>query len=118
MILLYITTASLAHHLISRVRPSVFRTKNKNYNTINVTDFDPLELARQFTPRESKLYLRILPEEVLELGQPGAPSRNLKAISSLSTAITGWVTECILDESDAKKRTALVKFFVKYVVRK
>lgn len=87
--------------------------KNKNYNVVNVTDFDPLELARQFTIRESKLYLQVLPEEVLELGQPGAPSKNVKAISSLSTAITGWVTECILDESDAKKRTALVKFFIK-----
>lgn len=87
--------------------------KNKNYSTINVTDFDPLELARQFTIRESKLYLLVSPEEVLELGQPGAPSKNLKAISSLSTAVTGWVTECILDEGDAKKRTALVKFFVK-----
>ncbi|GJJ15542.1 hypothetical protein Clacol_009820 [Clathrus columnatus] len=87
--------------------------KNKNFTAICVTDFDPLELARQFTIRESRLYLQVLPEEVLELGQPGAPSKNVKAISSLSTAITGWVTECILDESDAKKRTNLVKFFIK-----
>ena len=31
----------------------------------------------------------------------------------MSTAITGWVAECILDEKDMKKRTLLVKFFVK-----
>ena len=38
---------------------------------------------------------------------------NVKAVSALSTAITGWVAESILDESDIKKRTGLVKFFIK-----
>ena len=88
--------------------------KNKTFSTIVVTDFDALELARQFTIMESKLYLHVQPEEVLELGQAGgAPATNVKAISTLSTAITGWVTESILDECDAKKRTNLVKFFIK-----
>lgn len=87
--------------------------KSKNYSTVTVTDFDVLELARQFTIMESKLYLEVRADEVLELGQTNAPAVNVKAISTLSTAITGWVTECILNESDAKKRTNLVKFFIK-----
>ncbi|KAF8510357.1 ras guanine nucleotide exchange factor domain-containing protein [Hysterangium stoloniferum] len=92
--------------------------KNKHFAGVTVTDFDVLELARQFTIMESKLYLKVLPEELLELGQSGgAPAVNVKSISSLSTAITGWVTECILNESDAKKRTNLVKFFIKVADR-
>jgi hypothetical protein len=88
--------------------------KNKSFAGVTVTDFDAVELARQFTIMESKLYLSVQPEELLELGQSGgAPAVNVKSISSLSTAITGWVTECILAESDAKKRTNLVKFFIK-----
>ena len=100
-------------------RPTINKTlfaalKTKNFAGICITDFDSLELARQFTIMESRLYLRVQPEEVLELGQAGgAPATNVKAISTLSTAITGWVTESILDESDAKKRTNLVKFFIK-----
>lgn len=34
-------------------------------------------------------------------------------MSSLSRLITGWVAESNLNEADAKKRTALVKFFTK-----
>lgn len=100
-------------------RPTINKTllaalKNKTYSNVTITDFDALELARQFTIMESKLYLRVQPEEVLEVGQTnGAPATNVKAISTLSTAITGWVTESILDEPDTKKRTNLVKFFVK-----
>ena len=65
---------------------------------------------------EGHLYCQIQPEEILESGQEGArPPLNVKAVSSLSTVITGWVAESILDEPDLKKRTTLVKFFVKVV---
>ncbi|KAF9267327.1 ras GEF [Marasmius fiardii PR-910] len=88
--------------------------RSKSFSTIYITDFDALELARQLTIMECILYCAIQPEEVLESGQEGAkPAVNVKAVSSLSTAITGWVAECILDEKDMKKRTGLVKFFVK-----
>lgn len=88
--------------------------RNKNYASVLVVDFDPLELARQLTTMECDLYCAIQPEEVLETGQKGGSMLgNVKAVSSLSTAITGWVAESILDELDTKKRTALVKFFIK-----
>lgn len=86
----------------------------KNYSAISVTDFDPLELARQLTTMECTLYCSISSEEVLETGQSGGTyPGNVKAVTSLSTVITGWVAEGILDEPDTKKRTALVKFFIK-----
>ena len=90
----------------------------RGFGTISPVDFDALELARQLTIMESKLYCAITAEEILEAGKEaprgtGIPNPNVKGVTSLSTAITGWVAETILDETDAKKRTALVKFFIK-----
>ncbi|KAF8158982.1 ras guanine nucleotide exchange factor domain-containing protein [Mycena galopus ATCC 62051] len=92
--------------------------RGKHFAAIAVTDFDALELARQLTIMECNLYCAIQPVEVLETGQEGAkPPTNVKAVSSLSTAITGWVAESILSEPDTKKRTQLVKFFIKVADR-
>ncbi|KAJ6585127.1 ras guanine nucleotide exchange factor domain-containing protein [Mycena capillaripes] len=92
--------------------------RSKNFAAIAITDFDALELARQLTIMECNLYCAIQPEEVLETGQEGAkPPINVKAVSSLSTAITGWVAESILSEPDTKKRTSLIKFFIKVADR-
>ncbi|KAJ7442671.1 ras guanine nucleotide exchange factor domain-containing protein [Mycena latifolia] len=104
-------------------RPSMTKTllanlRGKNFAAIAITDFDPLELARQLTIMECNLYCAIQPEEVLETGQEGVkPPTNVKAVSSLSTAITGWVAESILSEPDTKKRTHLIKFFIKVADR-
>jgi hypothetical protein len=100
-------------------RPTMTKTllgalRKKDFGSISITDFDALELARQLTIMECDLYCSIQPNEILESGQEGAaPPVNVKAVSSLSTVITGWVAESILDELDLKKRTLLVKFFVK-----
>ncbi|THH27575.1 hypothetical protein EUX98_g6616 [Antrodiella citrinella] len=92
--------------------------RSRNFVTISVTDFDPLELARQMTVMECTLYCAILPEEVLETGKTGAGSLgNVRAVTTLSTVITGWVAESILNEPDTKKRTYLVKFFIKLADR-
>lgn len=90
----------------------------RGFGIISPLDFDALELARQLTILESKLYCAITAEEILEAGKEvprgtTTPNPNVKAVTSLSTAITGWVAETILDEMDTKKRTALVKFFIK-----
>ena len=100
-------------------RPTMTKTllvslRKKDFANISVTEFDALELSRQLTIMECNLYCAIQPEEILETGQEGAKSPvNVRAVSSLSTAITGWVAESILSELDIKKRTLLVKFFVK-----
>ncbi|KAH8825206.1 ras guanine nucleotide exchange factor domain-containing protein [Flagelloscypha sp. PMI_526] len=87
--------------------------RNKNYASILITDFDPLELARQLTVMECHLYCAIKPEEILETGNSKKSFSSIKAMSTLSTTITGWVAESILNEPDTKKRTTLVKFFIK-----
>ncbi|CAE6445015.1 unnamed protein product [Rhizoctonia solani] len=90
--------------------------KSGSYASVNVVDFDALELARQFTLLESNLYCKVRPEEILDVGLPssaGERGNSIRAMSTLSTAITGWVTEIILDEQDTKKRTGLLKLFIK-----
>lgn len=78
-------------------------------------DFDPLEIARQLTLKESKLFCSILPEELVRLGtsQKTNTSTTVKAMAALSTDITGWVAESILSQNDIKKRTAVMKQWIK-----
>ena len=88
--------------------------RNNAFNAVSVLDFDVLELARQLTLMESKLYCAIRPEELLASGQAGVRAADsVRAVTTLSTSITGWVTECILNELDARKRTGLLKYFIK-----
>ncbi|GAK63349.1 Ras GEF [Moesziomyces antarcticus] len=94
--------------------------RQENFDKISVLDFDPLELARQLTILDSKLYCAIQPEELLgskytkETKAAGMGADvHVKSMSSMSTRITGWISECILGEADARKRTQLLKFFIK-----
>lgn len=84
--------------------------KNPQPNIL-ITDFDTLELARQLTIMESKLFAAVVPEDLLQAGKKSVPE--LKALSTLSNQITGWVTDVILHELDTKHRGALLKFFIK-----
>jgi hypothetical protein len=85
-------------------------SKNPQPNIL-VTDFDTTELARQLTVMESKLFAAVAPEDLLQTGKKSVPE--LKALSTLSNQITGWVTDVILHELDTKHRGALLKFFIK-----
>lgn len=88
--------------------------RTRHFDSISITDFDALELARQLTIMECNLYCAIQAEEILETGQDGVKRPvNVRAVSTLSTIITGWISESILNEQDLKKRTALIKFFIK-----
>lgn len=84
--------------------------RTQSLRTIPITDFDPLEVARQLTIMESRLYFSIQPTDLIKQDF-GCP--NIKNMSTSTTRITGWVTECILGEHDAKKRAYLVKYFIK-----
>lgn len=106
--------APLPTPLVSKSLASMLRN---NPGNVNVLDVDPLELARQLTIMESKLFCCILPEELLgqefskKTGQSNAV--HVKKMSALTTHITGWIAECILGEDDVKKRTQLVRYFIK-----
>lgn len=82
----------------------------------SITDFDPLELARQFTIKESKIFCAVLPEELVgqEFQKRSSSAVNVKALSSLSSLVTAWVADSIMDEqTDVKKRAAIIKHWIK-----
>lgn len=80
-----------------------------------ILDIDPLELARQLTIMESRLYCAITPQELLsvDFSKKASVATNVRAMSTLSTKLTGWVAETVLNEQDTRKRTSLVKYFIK-----
>src|SRR5271170_222342 len=84
----------------------------------SITDFDALELARQFTIKESKIFCAVLPEELV--GQEFRSDKrkssavNVKALSTLSSVMTAWVADSIMDEqADVKRRAAIIKHWIK-----
>lgn len=105
--------------------PTPIVTKNqtaalKNWKhggaNVSIIDFDPLELARQFTIKESRIFCAILPEELLAeewTKQSGSMAVNVRAMSRLSTDLANLVADCILQLEDPKKRAATIKQWVK-----
>lgn len=111
----YSSTSSL---LENGVAPPSIITKNLLQQirssptaSVNVTEIDPLELARQITIMESRLFCSIKPDELLS--EEKSSAANVRAMSSLSTRMAGWIVALILNERDPKKRTGLVKYFIK-----
>ncbi|GBB90672.1 hypothetical protein RclHR1_01770020 [Rhizophagus clarus] len=88
----------------------------KNLKKLKFLDIDPLEIARQLTLMESKLYNNIKPVECL--GKAWSQSEgsniaaNVKAIIFNSNKITGWVAESVLNQKEIRKRCLYIKHFV------
>ncbi|KAK4690558.1 son of sevenless, partial [Lecanoromycetidae sp. Uapishka_2] len=88
--------------------------------SISILDFDPLELARQFTIKESQIFCSILPEELLAtewMKKSGSMAVNVRAMSRLSTDLTNLVADCILQLECPKKRAVIIKQWVKIANR-
>jgi hypothetical protein len=104
--------------IVSKSLLALLRTANILGHGPSITDFDPLELARQFTIKESRIFCAVLPEELV--GQEFRSDKrkssavNVKALSSLSSIMTAWVADSIMDEqADAKRRAAIIKHWIK-----
>lgn len=62
----------------------------RNLKKIKLLELDPTEIARQFTIKDSKLFLKITPEECLSKAWPKKFNRempNFKAITDMSNAV-------------------------------
>ncbi|KAI9801263.1 MAG: hypothetical protein M1833_002833 [Piccolia ochrophora] len=82
----------------------------------SILDFDPLELARQLTVKESRIFCSILPEELLAqewTKKFGSTAVNVRAMSTLSTDLATLVADTILQFEDTKKRASIIKQWVK-----
>jgi hypothetical protein len=82
----------------------------------NITDLDPVEVARQLTLLDCKQYCAIRPYELVKQEFAKKESKiavNVKGMSKLSNEITTFTAECVLYELDVKKRASIIKFFIK-----
>ena len=84
--------------------------------SVSILDFDPLELARQFTIKASRVFCSILPEELLAtewMKKSASVAVNVRAMSTLSTDLANLVADSILQRDDPKKRAMTIKQWVK-----
>ncbi|KAJ6276430.1 ras guanine nucleotide exchange factor domain-containing protein [Bipolaris maydis] len=106
--------------LVSKSQLNALRASKDGKAQCSIMDFDPLELARQFTIIESKLFCAIQPEELLALEwtkKKDSKAHNVKAMSTLSTDLANLVADTILQLEDAKKRAVIIKQWVKIAAK-
>ncbi|EJD52446.1 ras GEF [Auricularia subglabra TFB-10046 SS5] len=91
--------------------PPAIYPKSKKFKLV---DLDPLELARQMTIMESKLFCTIRASECLQRSREssGNSSDNIKNIIFTSNKIADWVADSILAYDDHRKRAAIIKLFI------
>ncbi|KAL1923024.1 uncharacterized protein VTP21DRAFT_9400 [Calcarisporiella thermophila] len=82
---------------------------------INVTNFDPLEMARQLTLFESRLYRRIQPSELIARhAKKDIGEDNIRQMGHLSTRMTSWIISTVLRMgADARRRASIIRFWIK-----
>ena len=88
----------------------------RNLRKIKFLDVDALEIARQLTIIDSKLFIRITADECLSKAWPKKFKNNImpnfKAIADMSNLVTGWVAMAIVSQPDVRRRAAVVKHFI------
>ncbi len=102
--------------ILSKSQLAALRNWKHGGSNISILDFDPLELARQFTIKESQIFCSILPEELLAtewMKNSGSRAVNVRAMSRLSTDLANLVADCILQLDDIKQRAKVIKRWVK-----
>jgi hypothetical protein len=102
--------------IITKSQLNSLRQARVGGNQCTIMDFDPLELARQFTIIESRIFCSIQPEELLALEwtkKSDSKAVNVRAMSTLSTDLANLVADTILQCEEPKKRAIIIKQWVK-----
>ncbi|OOF97757.1 hypothetical protein ASPCADRAFT_205014 [Aspergillus carbonarius ITEM 5010] len=102
--------------ILGKKEANLLKQWKNGEGTISILDFDPMELARQFTIKESRIFCAILPEELLAtewMKKSGSLAVNVRAMATLSTDLTHLVADSILQLEEPKKRAAIIKHWVK-----
>jgi hypothetical protein len=94
----------------------------RNLKRVRLLDVEPLELARQLTIIDFKLYSAIRPIECLDKAwsrddETGKTAINVKASILFCNQVTAWVSDSILSQHEAKKRAAILKHWVQVAER-
>ncbi|KAI9714457.1 MAG: hypothetical protein M1820_000418 [Bogoriella megaspora] len=101
---------------ISKSQLNSLRNAKNGGPSCSVLDFDPLEVARQITIIESRIFCAIQSEELLGLEwtkKKCSKAFNVRAMSTLSTDLANLVADTILSLEDAKRRANVIKQWVK-----
>ncbi|QDS76548.1 hypothetical protein FKW77_006308 [Venturia effusa] len=101
---------------VTKSQLSALRASRTGGPQCSILDFDPLELARQFTIIESRIFCSIGPEELLGLEwtkKGDSRAINVRSMSTLSTDLTNLVADTILQLEEPKKRAVIIKQWVK-----
>jgi hypothetical protein len=82
---------------------------------VNFFSFGEVELARQITLYEQKIFKKIQPKELLNLewSKKNSISVNVKEMVSWFNRFSSFVVLNIVHEIDAKKRSKLIEFWIK-----
>ncbi|KAI8063778.1 ras guanine nucleotide exchange factor domain-containing protein [Gongronella butleri] len=96
----------------------------RNRKKFRLLDLDPLEVARQMTIMDFKLYSAIRPVECLNKAwsrdddeQSSTIATNIRASIEYCNQVTSWVSDAILSQHEVKKRVTLIKFWVQVAER-
>ncbi|KAI3646208.1 hypothetical protein MP228_009136 [Amoeboaphelidium protococcarum] len=93
----------------------------KNGQISSILDIDALELCRQITLLEHRLFMAVHPMELLYYVPREGLQQNvgdestdpIRQAIQRSNQITGWIAESILQQSDIKSRVAVLKHLIK-----
>jgi len=102
--------------IISKSQLAALKSWKSTGYGVSILDFDPLELARQITLKESSIFCSILPEELLATEwnkRSGSLAVNVRAMSTLSTDLANLVADSVLQLEEPKRRATLIKHWVK-----
>jgi hypothetical protein len=102
--------------ILGKKEANLLKQWKNNEASLSILDFDPLELARQLTIKESRIFCSILPEELLDTEwtrKTGSLAVNVRAMSTLSTDLAHLVADSILHLEEPKKRATTIKHWVK-----
>jgi len=101
--------------LFQKKAPLPIISKSLSSSKIKLIELDPLEIARQLTIMESRIFNQIQPSEFLgkawSIGGPDK-SPHIRELIERANKVTAWVVESILQEDSPKRRSEMTKHFV------
>ncbi|RDW91552.1 ras guanine-nucleotide exchange protein-like protein [Coleophoma crateriformis] len=101
---------------LSKAQTAALKNWKMGGSSPDITVFDPLELARQLTIKETNIFCAIMPDELLGsewTKRSGSNAVNVRAMSTLSTDLSNLVADTILHHDDFKKRAVTIKHWIK-----
>jgi hypothetical protein len=110
------TDSGIPPSIITKSQLNALRQARVGGTPCSVLDFDPMEIARQFTIIESRLYCSISPGELLTFEytrKVEARVANVLAMSTLATDLANLVAESVLQYDEPKKRAVMIKQWIK-----